>query len=91
MNYVSHIALPFDKLEKLLNMPENARIVHVSDDHQGTNILLRVWSEVEPQSFSLSVDDPVSKIGEAYRTGEEKCVMSANGSVIKAGEELRHL
>lgn len=64
---ISHITIPFEKLERALALPEHAKIVHVEDHQQGTHAVIRIWADSMPPSLVLEPDDPLSKIGDAYR------------------------
>lgn len=64
---ISHVAIPFEKLEKVLDLPENAKIVSVKEHDNGRFVVFRVVADTIPDNFSLNADDPLTKIGDAYR------------------------
>lgn len=64
---VSHVTIPFDKLEEVLDLPENAKIVAAKEHDNGRFVVVRVIADTAPNNFVLEPGDPLTKIGQAYR------------------------
>ena len=65
---VSHVTIPFDKLEEILGLPNSSRIVAAKEHDSGRFVVVRVIGDTLPRDFVLEASDPLSKIGEAYKS-----------------------
>ncbi len=68
---VSHVTLPYSRLAALLDLPDEAMIVSVSDHDMGA-VVLRIVAPAAPMNFSVADDDPISVIGRSYRIAIEQ-------------------
>lgn len=64
---VSHVSIPFEKIEEVLDLPDGAKIVAAREHENGRFIVVRVIANSPPVNFELKSGDPLSKIGDAYR------------------------
>jgi hypothetical protein len=67
MLHISHITIPFDKLNQTLNLPPTAFVVGVSEYQDGAHLVLRIVADVMPNNCSFDTSEPISNIGNAFR------------------------